>query len=300
MADFALTREISRGETFSQEEVENVFDTDFGYQFRGITYRRPDEGKYVILLSNEGEVYDDEITAKDRFTYEGEGMPEKGDQKETPANRALINAVLEPIPIYLFTSVEGIDEYKYQGLVEVNDYQYVKSGDRMVYRFDMRRLGIESWSEYTEAMERIETEVQEEPSLKEDADYTESVSRARSSAFPRKVKGAYDYTCAICGARRFSPHGTPEVEAAHIYPKSESGSDDPRNGIALCKFHHWAFDTGWFSVTDDLEIIVNRDADEVPAQIDSLDGESVRVPSDSDLVPHPKFLTEHRRLHGFK
>jgi len=34
------------------------------------------------------------------------------------------------------------------------------------------------------------------------------------------------------------------------------GSDDIRNGIALCQFHHWAFDPGWLSFTDDHEIIV--------------------------------------------
>ena len=90
MNDFALSRPLQIGETLSQSEVENVFETDFGYQFRGITLRAPDEGRYVILLANKGEIYNDEIGSGSQFTYEGEGVPEKGDQTETTANRASV------------------------------------------------------------------------------------------------------------------------------------------------------------------------------------------------------------------
>lgn len=300
MTDFALTRDVSLGETFTQEEVEDLFGTNFGYQFRGITYRHPDEGKYVILLSNEGEIYDDDITSGAEFTYEGEGDPDKGDQEETTANKALIDAISDPIPIYLFTSVEGIDEYEYRGLVEVDDYRYVDNGERMVYRFDMRRLGIPSWKEYLEAEASIEEDCQGVPTLEEEAAYTRSQSRVRSSIFSRKVKENYDYACAVCGKSRFSPIGTPEVEAAHIYPKSENGKDEPRNGIALCRFHHWAFDAGWFSITEDMEIIVKTEADyNIPEQLESFVGQSIQAPNDSDLAPHPVYLAGHRQLHNF-
>ena len=156
MTDFALSSPLDIGETFSQSEVEAVFDTNFGYQFRGITLRSPDEGRYVILLANEGEIYNDEMGSGDRFTYEGEGVPEKGDQKATPANEALMGAVQDPLPIYLFTSEEGVDEYEYRGLVEVDDYSYVSDGERMVYRFDMTRLSVSSWEEYRRMADRVE------------------------------------------------------------------------------------------------------------------------------------------------
>lgn len=78
MTDFALSRSLEIGEPLSQSEVENVFNTNFGYQFRGITLRAPDKGRYVILLANEGEIYDDEMGGGSHFTYEGEGVPEKG------------------------------------------------------------------------------------------------------------------------------------------------------------------------------------------------------------------------------
>jgi hypothetical protein len=38
------------------------------------------------------------------------------------------------------------------------------------------------------------------------------------------------------------------LDAAHIGPKKEQGSDDPRNGLVLCPNHHRAFDAGLCAV----------------------------------------------------
>ena len=302
MTDFALSRPLDIGEGLTQSEVEAVFQTNFGYQFKGITLRAPDAGRYLILLANEGEIYDDDLGQGDEFTYLGEGVREKGDQKETAANKALIDAIQDPIPIYLFTSQEGIDEYEYRGLVEVQDHSYVSDGERMVYQFEIQRLGISSWEAYQEAKKDLEERTESAPKLTDDTtEYTTQESKVRSSVFARTVKQNYDYTCAACGARRFSPEGQPEVEAAHIYPKSEDGADDPRNGIALCKLHHWAFDCGWFSVDDDLQMIVKDDTDQaVPDEIAALSGDELRVPSVDEVRPHPLFVEEHREFHGFE
>ncbi|MDQ2052875.1 HNH endonuclease [Natronolimnohabitans sp. A-GB9] len=114
------------------------------------------------------------------------------------------------------------------------------------------------------------------------------------------VREAYDEQCAICGRARESPDGNPEVEAAHIYPKREGGNDDMRNGIALCKLHHWAFDSGWFSLTDNHEILV-KDAPDRDGyhEFKQLEGRQIRLPEEEEAQPHPIFLEEHRRLHGF-
>ena len=153
MTDFALHRRLAIGETLSQEEVEDIFGTDFGYQFKGITYRYPNDGKYAILLVNKGTIYDDEFGDGDEFVYTGEGVEEKGDQIETSANKALIDAADDPIPIYLFTSEDGVDVYEYRGLATVEDYEYVSDGSRMVYRFHMRELEVGSWEEHQQSHE---------------------------------------------------------------------------------------------------------------------------------------------------
>ncbi len=63
----------------------------------------------------------------------------------------------------------------------------------------------------------------------------------RDTAFRRVVTDAYDYRCTACGLRLVHD-GRSIVEACHLVPWSESRDDDPRNGLALCRNHHWAMD----------------------------------------------------------
>ena len=147
----------------------------------------------------------------------------------------------------------------------------------------------------------LEGALDAEPQLTEDStEFTESRRRARDHAFAELVKDAYDYSCAVCGSSRETPAGNPEVEAAHIYPKREGGSDDVRNGLALCKLHHWAFDTGWLAISDEYEILV-KDASDRDGyyEFKQLEGNSIQLPERDDAEPHRMFLKEHRQLNGF-
>lgn len=59
----------------------------------------------------------------------------------------------------------------------------------------------------------------------------------RDARFSKRVLGAYEGRCAMCGL------DMDLVQGAHIYPVSAPGSsDEPWNGIALCGNHHLAFD----------------------------------------------------------
>lgn len=70
----------------------------------------------------------------------------------------------------------------------------------------------------------------------------------RDEAFRRLVLRAYDRLCAACGEGWVDPVDVPENDApvepegAHIVPVSLRGVDDLRNGLCLCRSHHWAFD----------------------------------------------------------
>jgi len=88
--------------------------------------------------------------------------------------------------------------------------------------------------------------------------FTQSHSKsvARSYSFRIKVFELYQSKCCICGSRLETPRGLLELDAAHIVPRSKFGTDDSRNGLALCKRHHWAFDKGLFGVTQERRIIV--------------------------------------------
>ena len=76
--------------------------------------------------------------------------------------------------------------------------------------------------------------------------YTVSAAK-RDEAFRDVVLSEYYFTCAVCELR-FRLGDMVEATAAHIVPKHQSGTDDPRNGLALCHTHHWAFDAGIFTV----------------------------------------------------
>ena len=82
------------------------------------------------------------------------------------------------------------------------------------------------------------------------------------------------------------------MDGAHILPFSEFHNDDPRNGLALCKNHHWGFDIGAWSLSDSYEIIVT------PKLINDLvyveNGKTIVQPKDPIYLPDPFALQWHR------
>ena len=71
-------------------------------------------------------------------------------------------------------------------------------------------------------------------------------TRQGQQRFKFHVLKRYGPCCAVCDIN------IPELlDAAHLRPKSANGSDDPRNGIALCALHHRALDAGLFRINPD-------------------------------------------------
>jgi putative restriction endonuclease len=79
----------------------------------------------------------------------------------------------------------------------------------------------------------------------------------RHALFPRVVRTLYGDACSVCSLAARTEQGSGIVDGAHIMPFAEFHNDDPRNGLALCKNHHWGFDAGWFSVTDEYRVVVS-------------------------------------------
>lgn len=121
---------------------------------------------------------------------------------------------------------------------------------------------------------------------------------ARDQGFRRIVTKAYDHRCALCGVRIITPDGHTVVDAAHIVPWSRSRNDDIRNGMALCKLCHWAFDEGMMGVSECYDVITSRQIasnPNVPGLLLTLSGRNIIPPSDRDLWPSQQYLAEHRR-----
>ena len=146
---------------------------------------------------------------------------------------------------------------------------------------------VEIESAKNELFERLN----KKPPDTEPVEHTTSKQIAREKAFQQAVREAYKERCAVCGIRRETLDTRPEVEAAHIRPKSEGGPDDIRNGMALCKLHHWAFDNDWLTVTSEYEISVSDWASKDGYQeFKKLEGKKIRLPNDSRMYPAAKYF----------
>ncbi len=120
----------------------------------------------------------------------------------------------------------------------------------------------------------------------------------RDQGFRRVVVSAYNHRCALCGLRIVTPEGHTAVDAAHIVPWSRSQNDDVRNGMALCKLCHWAFDRGMVGVSRDYNVIAARHIGldpNVPGVLQTMSGRGILPPSERDLWPAQEFLNWHRK-----
>jgi putative restriction endonuclease len=80
------------------------------------------------------------------------------------------------------------------------------------------------------------------------------------------------------------------VDAAHLVPWNVSRDDDPRNGIALCKNHHWAMDRFLIAPSPLPERTWKVSSvldDRIEGQRDLLDlrGRSILVPREARYLP---------------
>lgn len=120
----------------------------------------------------------------------------------------------------------------------------------------------------------------------------EESGTVRDMAFARVVKRAYHYQCAACGLRILFD-GVSLVDAAHIIPFAVSHDDDPCNGMALCKNHHWAMDQELIFPCADNRWRVRKDIDD---RVDSqraligLDGKSILFPEQKQFAPKQQAL----------
>ena len=113
----------------------------------------------------------------------------------------------------------------------------------------------------------------------------------RHTLFPKVIRGIYHDECAICGLSTRCGSST-ILDGAHIIPFSESHNDDPRNGISLCKNHHWGFDRGWFTVSVDYRVEVSPQLVNGTGYVTA--GVLIRLPVAPILHPAPDALRWHR------
>ena len=117
-----------------------------------------------------------------------------------------------------------------------------------------------------------------------------------SSLFHDLVMNAYNYKCAITGKVIRYNKGKVDLfnlEAAHIKPHAHQGTYLPCNGIALSRDLHFAFDKGFFTISDDLKVVVSEKLKD-DWFYKEFNGKPLFVPKEPFFRPNPIFLKHHR------
>ena len=124
---------------------------------------------------------------------------------------------------------------------------------------------------------------------------TKAKKVARSRAFEKLVSHYYQGKCALCGKGLVAESGKSEAEAAHIVPRGRFGADDARNGLALCRAHHWAFDKGMWGIDGEEKVVVHPAVADLPENVGLKDmvGERLAMPSNPLMKPDVRALAWH-------
>ena len=121
--------------------------------------------------------------------------------------------------------------------------------------------------------------------------------RLGQGAFRVLVTDIYKRQCAVTRERTL-----PALEAAHIRPYSDGGEHEAQNGLLLRRDIHSLFDTGYVTVTPELNFEVSR---RIREEFDNgkeyyaLHGQQIITPEQFDQRPDPGALAWHNE-HCFK
>ncbi|WP_242612740.1 HNH endonuclease [Janibacter limosus] len=176
--------------------------------------------------------YEDAVGPDGRLRYKW-----RGTDPEHPENKALRAAMKAELPLIWFFGV-GPGDYKpiypvYIDAEESLQHQFVVAID------EVQRDSIsDAADEHVRRYLRVERN-----------------QRVHQRVFRSTVMRAYETRCAVCSLR----HGD-LLDAAHIVEdRHDLGVASVRNGLALCKIHHAAFDANILGIRPDLVVQIRAD-----------------------------------------
>lgn len=102
-------------------------------EYKGINYTS--DTKTLVLIHNNRAPYNDSFDGEVLY-YDGEGLPEKGDQRMAGANKKLLE---DDVKCYVYWENES-GTYDYLGKFIVEDVEEDTSTGRLVYKFELHKL----------------------------------------------------------------------------------------------------------------------------------------------------------------
>lgn len=241
-------------------------------------------------------------TAETRYQYQTWGGARSPERRVTRNLSVLLNRAKGDDILIIERGIEVDTHYRFRLIREVNPLY-----PDLVQSFGGKRWGIlnknqppAKETEVEELTAQIEISLaapfamfEESPTIVE----AQTRKIARGRAFQRVVFRAYRGACSLCNGGLLHPSGRGEVEAAHIISRSLRGSDDIRNGLLLCKAHHWAFDAGLVGISPEFEVVVPASVRGIERNqsLNALHGSPILLPKRAEAWPAAEALDWHLR-----
>ena len=234
---------------WTNDGLDAISNDDLGdFRFRGEKFRLKDINKGIwkpaVLPATLSIVttfrppgrerpYNDEMGVDGMMRYKWQGA-----DPELAANRGLRTAMHMKVPLIWFWGVApGIFKPIFP-----------------VYIVD-EEVGQKQFVIATDGLQNIESTGRDVDEVTKRYVLQETRRRLHQPVFRGLVMRAYGTRCAICTLRHSSL-----LDAAHIVPDADQdGVAAVRNGLALCKIHHAAYDSGIIGISPDYKIGVRED-----------------------------------------
>ena len=194
----------------------------------------------------------------------------------------------------------SLDDELFVLLTDAGNREIIRQTLIYVYLLDFKQ-GIENLiaegQQITEYGQLLISEVEHPFSSQKPTAPTLKEEPIRSAGFRQVIMGLYDYACVVCRLRIVTMDGESATDAAHIIPFHISKNDDVRNGISLCKLHHWAFDKGLISLSKAYQVFVSPlvvEQGPMEWRLTKLRDRSILLPEQDQLYPAQDALTWHR------
>ncbi len=226
---------------------------------------------------------------------------------DSGVNRSLFVCMQAKVPVLVLVTSRpsaGIHKAKYRllGPAIIEDFD---SGTRRFFMRGCSSLLDEQISQYDQeeaVIASLRNRVITQFRVQEDRTVSQYERKQRDRAFRTIVLDEYRRQCAVCQSkfvyREKNKPDLIEAEAAHIISVENKGTDDPRNGVSLCRRHHWAFDHGFFTITDARVVKISpaiHRAQVINFDLEEYDSQPINAPARFSYQPHEEALHYHQK-----
>jgi len=274
---------------------------------------KPARDKYAFCvwsrsaIGRDKEIYHDVLKPQKDGTWAMHYAAKSG-SLDSAINSSLFSCMRDKVPLLVIvtsrpSSYSVKARYKLLGPAMVEDF------DQVSRRFMLRGCSVFVVAKFSEQTNPLDATVLQMRNqlilpfqLREERTKYQAEYKYRSEAFRQIILEEYRCQCVICQSKfllkQEGKEPLVEAEASHIIAVKDNGSDDPRNGLSLCRRHHWAFDEGLFTITDGRIVKISPvvlSAERRKFDLEEYEGESIISPANEACRPSEEALHWHQK-----